>query len=165
MTATVRVEPDVCLPSPHRHASGHGLPGQWAIPFVMWKKPVIRLAAAKGLKQLQRVGADADGAGLAALAQEQDIAAFLQRFDVLPPQPAQLGHTAALQIGTADHDVVPRCHGGAFYPRGTDAPRTDVRSDSASGLASFGADIPVLRGIGLRGTPVTAARVGSVAHR
>ena len=44
-------------------------------------------------------------------------------------------------------------------------PRTDVRSDSASSLASFGADIPVLRGIGLRGTPVTAARVGSDAHR
>lgn len=44
-------------------------------------------------------------------------------------------------------------------------PRTDVRSDSASGLASFGADIPVLRGIGLRGTPVTADLVGSDAHR
>ena len=111
MTATVRVEPDVCLPSPHRHASGHRLTGQWAIPFITWEKPVARLAAAKGLKQLQRVGADADGAGLAALAQEQDIAAFLQRFDVLPPQPAQLGHTAAEQIRPADHHVVTRCDG------------------------------------------------------
>ena len=43
-------------------------------------------------------------------------------------------------------------------------PSTDVRSDSASGLANFGADIPVLRGLGC-GTPVTAARVGSDAHR
>ena len=61
--ATVRVEPDVCFPSPHRHASGHRLTGQWAIPFVTWKKPVAGLAATKGLEQLQRVGADADGAG------------------------------------------------------------------------------------------------------
>ena len=111
VAATVRVEPDVCFPSPHRHASGHRLPGQWPIPFITWEKPVLRLAAAKGLEQLQRVGADADGAGLAALTEEANVAAFIQRFDVLPAQPAQLRYPAAQQIGTADHDVVPRCDG------------------------------------------------------
>ena len=111
VTATVRVEPDVCFPSPHGHASGHGLAGQWPIPSFTWEKPVTRLAAAKGLEQLQRVGADADGAGLAPLAQQANVAAFIQRFDVLPAQTAQLGHTAAQQVGTADHDVVPRCDG------------------------------------------------------
>ena len=90
VTATVRVEPDVCLPSPHRHASGHGLTGQWAIPFITWEKPVARLAAAKGLEQRQRVGADTDGAGLAPLAQQANVAAPIQRLDVLPAQPAQL---------------------------------------------------------------------------
>ena len=65
VSAAVRVEPDVCFPSPHRHASGHRLTGQWAIPFITWEKPVARLAAAKGLEQLQRVGTDADGAGFA----------------------------------------------------------------------------------------------------
>ena len=111
VAATVRVEPDVCFPSPHRHASGHRLTGQWAIPFITWEKPVAGLAAAKGLEQLQRVGADADGAGLAALTEEANVAAFIQRFDVLPAQPAQLGDPAAQQVGTADHDVVPRCDG------------------------------------------------------
>ena len=86
MAATVRVEPDVCLPSPHRHASGHRLMGQWAIPFITREKPVPRLAAAKGLKQLQRVAADADGAGLAPLAEESNVAALIQRFDVPPAQ-------------------------------------------------------------------------------
>ena len=57
--AAMGMEPDVCFPSPHRHASGHRLTGQWAIPFITWEKPVPRLAAAKGLEQLQRVGADA----------------------------------------------------------------------------------------------------------
>ena len=70
VTATVRVEPDVCLPSPPGHASGHRLPGQWAIPFITWEKPVPRLAATQRLEQLQRLGADADGAGLAALTEE-----------------------------------------------------------------------------------------------
>ena len=111
MAATVRVEPDVCFPSPHRHASGHRLTGQWAIPFITREKPVARLAAAKGLEQLQRVGADADGSGLAPLAEEANVAAFIQRFDVLPPQTAQLGHAAAEQIRPADHDVVTRCDG------------------------------------------------------
>ena len=111
VTATVRMEPDVCLPPPHRHASGHGLTGQWAIPFITWEKPDTRLAAAEGLKQLQRVGADADSARLAPLAQEANVAALIQRLDVLPAQTAQLGHTAAKQVGTADHDVVPRCDG------------------------------------------------------
>ena len=46
VAATVRVEPDVCFPSPHRHASGHRLPGQWPISFITWEKPVLRLAAA-----------------------------------------------------------------------------------------------------------------------
>ena len=67
--ATMGMEPDVCLPAPHRHASGHRLTGQWAIPFITWKEPVPRLAAAQRLEQLQRVGADADGAGFAPLAQ------------------------------------------------------------------------------------------------
>ena len=98
VTATVRVEPDVCLPAPHRHASGHRLTGQWAIPFITWEKPVPRLAAAKGLKQLQRVGADADDAGLAPFAQQANVAAFIQRFDVLPPQTAQLRYAAPEQI-------------------------------------------------------------------
>ena len=90
MTATVRVEPDVCFPSPHRHASGYRLTGQWAIPFITWEKPVPRLAAAKGLEQLQRVGTDADGAGFAPLTQQPNVATLIQRFDVLPAQPAQL---------------------------------------------------------------------------
>ena len=111
VTATVRVEPDVCLPSPHRHASGHRLTGQWAIPFIPWEKPVTRLAAAKGLEQLQRVGADADGAGFAPLAEEANVAALIQRLDVFPAQTAQLGHTAAEQIRPTDHDVVARCDG------------------------------------------------------
>ena len=97
VAATVRVEPDVCFPSPHDHASGHLLTGQWAIPFITWKKPVPRLTAAKGLEQGQRVVADADGAGLAPLAEEANVAAFIQRFDVLPPQTAQLGHAATQQ--------------------------------------------------------------------
>ena len=111
VTATVRVEPDVCLPSPHRHASGHRLTGQWAIPFITWEKPVPRLAAAQRLEQLQRVGADADGAGLAPLTEEANVAAFIQRLDVFPAQPAQLGYTAAEQIRPADHHVVTRCDG------------------------------------------------------
>ena len=109
--ATVRVEPDVCFPSPHRHASGHRLTGQWAIPFITWEKPVTRLAAAKGLEQLQRVGADTDGAGLAALTEQANVAALIQRFDVLPAQTSQLEDPTAQQVGTADHDVVPRGDG------------------------------------------------------
>ena len=89
VAATVRVEPDVCLPSPHRHASGHRLTGQWPIPFITWEKPVPRLAAAKGLKQLQGVGADAISAGLAALTEEANVATLIQRLDLLPPQTAQ----------------------------------------------------------------------------
>ena len=111
VTATVRVEPDVCFPSPPRHASGHGLTGQWAIPFITWEKPVPRLAAAKGLEQRQRVGADTDGARLAPLAQQANVAALIQRLDVFPAQTAQLGHTAAEQIRPADHHVVTRCDG------------------------------------------------------
>ena len=61
--AAMGIEPDVCFLAPHRHASGHRLTGQRAIHFITWEKPVARLAAAKGLEQLQRVGADADGAG------------------------------------------------------------------------------------------------------
>ena len=122
VAATVRMDRDVCFPSPPGHASGHRLPGQWPIPFISWEKPVLRLAAAKGFEQLQRVGADTDGAGLAALAQQANVASLIQRFDVLPPQMAQLGHTAAQQVGTADHDVVTRCDGRPLYLRGTDNP-------------------------------------------
>ena len=66
VAAMVRVEPDVWLPSPHGHASGHPLPGHWPIPFITWKEPVLRTAATQGLEQLQRGGAGADGAGLTA---------------------------------------------------------------------------------------------------
>ena len=111
VAAAVRVEPDVCFPAPHRHASGHRLTGQWAIPFITWEKPVPRLAAAQRLEELQRVGADADGAGLAALTEEANVAALIQRFDVLPPQTAQLGDAAPEQIRPADHHVVTRCDG------------------------------------------------------
>ena len=111
VAATVRVEVHVGSLSPSGHASGHPLPGQWPIPFITWKEPVLRTAAAQRLEQLQRGGADADGAGLAALAEEVNLACAIQRLDVLPAQTAQLGHTAAQQIGTADHDVVPRCDG------------------------------------------------------
>ena len=111
VAASVRCEPDIYLPSPHRHASGHRLTGQWAIPFITWKKPVTRLAAAQRLEQRQRVGADADGAGFAALTQQPNVAAFIQRLNVLPPQTAQLGDTTAQQVGPTDHDVVPRCDG------------------------------------------------------
>ena len=111
VAATVRVEPDVCFPPPHGHASGHRLTGQWAIPFITWKKPVTRLAAAQRLEQRQRVGADADGTGFAALTEKANVAAFIQRFDVLPAQAAQLGYTTPEQIRPTDHDVVPRCDG------------------------------------------------------
>ena len=43
VAATVRVEPDVRIPSPHGHASGYRLMGQWAISFITWEKPVPRL--------------------------------------------------------------------------------------------------------------------------
>ena len=121
--AAMRMEPDICFPAPHRHASGHGLTGQWAIPFITWEKPVLRSAAAQRLEQLQRGGADADGAGLAALAKEANVAAFIQRFDVLPPQTAQLGHAAAEQVRPSDHDVVTRSDGRPLYLRGTDNPK------------------------------------------
>ena len=111
VAATVRVEVHFGSFSPSGHASGHRLTGQWAIPFITWKKPVTRLAAAQRLEQRQRVGADADGAGFAALTQQPNVAALIQRFDVLPPQTAQLGYTAPEQIRPADHDLVPRCDG------------------------------------------------------
>ena len=76
--AAMGMEPDVCFLAPHRHASGHRLTDQWAIPFITWEKPVTRLAAAKGLKQLQGVGADADGSGLAPLAEEANVAALFR---------------------------------------------------------------------------------------
>ena len=69
------------------------------------------LAAAQRLEQCNRVGADANGAGLAPLAEEANVAAFIQRFDVLPAQAAQLGYTAPEQIRPTDRDVVPRCDG------------------------------------------------------
>ena len=109
VAATVRVEVHFGSFSPSGHASGHSLPGQWAIPFITWKKPVFRLAAAQRLEQLQRCGADADS--VAALTEEPNVAAFCQRLNVLPPQTAQLGYTAPEQIRPADHDVVPRCDG------------------------------------------------------
>ena len=76
VAATVRVEPDVCFPSPHRHASDHRLAGQWGISFITREKPVPRLAAAQGLEQLQRVSANADGAGLAPLTEQPNVATF-----------------------------------------------------------------------------------------
>ena len=55
VSAAKRVEPDVCFPSPHRHASGHRLTGQWAIPFITWEKPV-EPAAAQSLDQRHPFG-------------------------------------------------------------------------------------------------------------
>ena len=123
MPQLMRVDVETCDSSPHRHASGHRLKGQWAIPFIAWKKPVTRLAAAQRLEQRQRVGADADGAGFAALTQQPNVAAFIQRLNVLPPQTAQLRYTAPEQIRPTDHDVVPRCDGCPFYLGGTDNPK------------------------------------------
>ena len=37
VSATVRMEPEVCFPSPHRHANGQRLMGQWAISFLLGK--------------------------------------------------------------------------------------------------------------------------------
>ena len=65
MAAGMGVELDVFLLFPHRHASGHRLTSQWTISFITKEKPFPRLAAAKGLEQLQHVGADACGPGLA----------------------------------------------------------------------------------------------------
>ena len=70
-----------------------------------------QLVTLSRLEQRQRVGADADGAGLAPFTQEPNVAAFIQRLNVLPPQMAQLGDTTAQQVGPTDHDVVPRCDG------------------------------------------------------
>ena len=111
VAAAVRVEMHFGSFSPFGHASGHCLPGQWAIPFITWKKPVLRLAAAQRLEQFQRCVTDADGAGLAALTQQPNVAAFIQRLDVIPPQTAQLRYTAPEPIRPADHHVVPRCDG------------------------------------------------------
>ena len=36
--AAMGMEPDVCFLAPHRHASGHRLTGQWAIPFITWER-------------------------------------------------------------------------------------------------------------------------------
>ena len=87
-----------------------------------WKEVAVVFAAAQQLEQLQRCSTDADGAGLAPLTQKANVAAFIQRLNVLPPQTAQLRYTTAEQIRPADHDVVPRCDGGPFYLRGTDDP-------------------------------------------
>ena len=54
--AAMGMEPDICFPAPHRHASGHRLTGQWAIPFITWEKPVARLAAAQRLDQRHPFG-------------------------------------------------------------------------------------------------------------
>ena len=59
---TVRVEMHVGSLSPSGHASGHPLPGQWPIPFITWKEPVLRSATAQRLEQRQRVVADTEGA-------------------------------------------------------------------------------------------------------
>ena len=104
--ATVRVVVQVGSLSPSGHASGHPLPGQWPIPFITWKEPVLRSAAAQRLEQLKGGGADADGAGFAALAEEVNLACALQRLDVLPLQAAQLGHPAAQEIAALHHHEV-----------------------------------------------------------
>ena len=111
VAATVRVEVHVGSLSPSGHASGDPLPGQWPIPFITWKEPVLRSAAAQRLEQLQRGGADANGAGLAALAEEVNLACALQRLDVLPLQAAQLGNPAAQEIAALHHHEVTACGG------------------------------------------------------
>ena len=56
VAATVRVEVHVGSLSPSGHASGHPLPGQWPIPFITWKEPVLRSAAAQRLDQRHPFG-------------------------------------------------------------------------------------------------------------
>ena len=69
VAATVRVEVHVgCLS--HLAMRAATQTGQWAIPFIIWQKPVPRLTAAKGLKQLQRVE---DGAMLAPITEESTL--------------------------------------------------------------------------------------------
>ena len=109
--ATVQVEPDVCFPSPQGHASGNRLAGQWAIPFISWKKPVAKLAAAQRLDQVQRVGAIADGAGLSPLTGEVKLASNMERRDVHPLQAAQLGNPAAQEIAALHFHEVTACGG------------------------------------------------------
>ena len=88
-----------------------------------WKEVAVVFAAAQRLEQRNRVGADANGAGRAPLTQKANVAAFIQRLNVLPPQTAQLGDPTPQQVGPADHDVVPRCDGRPLYLRGTDNPK------------------------------------------
>ena len=107
VAATVRVEPDVCIPSPHGHASGYRLMGQWAISFITWEKPVPG-SAAKLLEQCQRVVDEADGAGHAPLAEEANVDSCFRQFDILPPQTAELGNAVTQQIRPADHHIVTR---------------------------------------------------------
>ena len=47
------------------------------------------MAASQGLEQLQRGGANSDGAGLAALTEEVNLACAVQRFDFLLLQTEQ----------------------------------------------------------------------------
>ncbi len=84
----VDVEP--CGSSPLAADLPNGLPCE--VPLSAGAREYKRLsfAAAKGLEQLQRVGADANGAVLAPLTQQANVAALIQRFDVFPPQTAQL---------------------------------------------------------------------------
>ena len=111
VAATVRVKVHFGSLSPSGHASGHPLPGQWPIPFITWKEPVLRSAAAQGLEQLQRGGADADGAGLAALTQEVNLASALHWLDVFPLQAAQLGNAATQEVAALHHHEVTACGG------------------------------------------------------
>ena len=110
VAATMRMKSDTCRLAPSGHASGHSLPGQWTIPSVTWEKPVLRLAAAKRLKQIHGVGADSDGAGFAALTQEVNLASVLQAFDVLPTQGAEFRNTTADEIAAFDHHPITLCN-------------------------------------------------------
>ena len=113
VAATVRVEVHVGSLSPSGHASGNPLPGQWAIPFITWEEPVLWTATAQRLKQLQRGAADADGAGLAALAEKVNLASAIERLNVLPLQAAQLGNPAAQEIAALHHhEVTAGCGAG-----------------------------------------------------
>jgi|TARA_B100000073_G_scaffold76124_1_gene57428 hypothetical protein len=106
LLGAIGMEPDVCFPAPHRHAGGHDLTGQWKIPFITWEKPVTRLAAAQRLIQRQRIHADEDGAGLTPVTEEANVAALIQRFDVLPPQTAQRRDPRAEEIAALHHHKV-----------------------------------------------------------
>ena len=107
MAATVP-GPDVCFPSLHRHASGHRLPGQWPISFITWEKPVLRLAAAKGLERssvvvLHHSGHSRQGEGAVAASRQHSTARGVQ--------PGDQPHVVQGKESKTDKRVLPETEG------------------------------------------------------